>query len=62
MTSSNKDTRLDGMVRFAICGVCRGEFDEAEWDADTRCPECESPKQRAGTRIAPPSVSEEKES
>lgn len=41
-----------GTVRFAICAVCQGEFDEGEWDADSRCPECESPKQRAGTRIA----------
>lgn len=39
-------------VRLAICAVCGGEFDEGEWDADTRCPECESPKQRKGTRTA----------
>lgn len=39
-------------VRLIICGVCRGEFDEGEWEADTRCPECESPKQKAGTRLA----------
>lgn len=27
-----------------FCGSCFGEFDRAEWEADTRCPECESPK------------------
>lgn len=34
----------DQMVTFVVCTTCGGEFDEGEWDADTRCPECEQPK------------------
>jgi predicted Zn-ribbon and HTH transcriptional regulator len=30
--------------RFARCGRCGGQFDEAEWDASSACPECETPK------------------
>lgn len=41
-----------GHVTFVRCKVCGGEFDEGEWDADTRCPECESPKQADGKRRA----------
>lgn len=32
-------------VTLVICRWCAGEFDEAEWDADTRCPECEQKKE-----------------
>lgn len=37
-------------VTFVRCASCSGEFDEGEWDADTRCPECEQPKEVAGKR------------
>lgn len=39
-------------VTFVRCASCSGEFDEGEWDADTRCPECEQPKQWSERRTA----------
>ena len=48
----SNDTPMQG-VTFVRCKICGGEFDEGEWDADTRCPECESPKRADGKRRTP---------
>ena len=31
---------------FVRCKTCGGEFDEAEWDSSSECPECETPINR----------------
>jgi len=38
------------LVVFIRCASCGGEFDEGEWDAASKCPECEQPKRKAGRR------------
>ena len=48
----SNDTPMQG-VTFVRCKICGGEFDDGEWDADTRCPECESPKRADGKRRTP---------
>ncbi|HMO74109.1 MAG TPA: hypothetical protein PKD48_02100 [Sphingopyxis sp.] len=50
--ATNEAGESRGKVTFVRCKSCGGEFDEGEWDADSRCPECEMPKEADGKRAA----------